>query len=176
MKIYFIRHGQSEYNVNRLINQNPKIKVNLTKKGVKQALLAGERFSKTNFDVIFSSEFLRTHETAKLIKGNRKAEIIFDKRISEIRLGFEGLPVEIYNAQAVRDLLNFRIKGKESWIDVKKRAADFVDFLKGESYDNVLVVTHEVVVQCALSIFGKLSNIEARTRKIKNCEFFEFEL
>ena len=176
MKVYFIRHGQSEYNVNRLINQNPKIKVNLTKLGIRQALLAGEKLSKINFDVIFSSEFLRTHETAKLIKGSRKTGIILDKRISEIRLGFEGLPVQIYNAQAKNDLLNFKLKGKESWMDVKKRVAGFVDFLKGESYDSILVVTHEVVVQCALSIFGKLSDIEARKKKIKNCEFFIFEI
>lgn len=176
MEVYFMRHGQSEYNVNRLVNQNPKIKVDLTKLGIRQALLAGEKLSKINFDVIFSSEFLRTHETAKLIKGDRKAGIIFDKRISEIRLGFEGLPAEIYNAQAKGDLLNFRIKGKESWMDVKKRAVEFVDFLKKGSYDSALVVTHEVVVQCALSIFGKLSDMEARTRKIKNCEFFKFEI
>ena len=90
MKVHFMRHGESEYNVKGLLNQDPKIKVHLTSKGKKQAENAAKKLRKINFDAIFVSEFVRTQETAKIINQGRGTPSFVDKRINEPKTGFEG--------------------------------------------------------------------------------------
>lgn len=176
MKVYFMRHGESEYNPERRINQNPKIKIHLTEKGKMQARKVGRKLSRVNFNIIFVSDFLRTQETAKIINGKRKIKIIVDKRINEIKTGFESLSVDVYNLYTKKDWLKFKLKGKESYLDVKARLGNFIEYLKTKRYENVLIITHESVLQCAFMILGKMADIKGRKKKVKNCEYFVFEI
>ena len=66
-----MRHAESEYNVKSFISQDPNIKVGITEKGRKQALEAGRKLRDLDFDIIFVSDFLRTQETARIVKGDR---------------------------------------------------------------------------------------------------------
>ncbi|MBU1987926.1 MAG: histidine phosphatase family protein, partial [Nanoarchaeota archaeon] len=64
MEIYFMRHGESEYNVKKLINFDPSVPVHLTENGKKQAEEAAGELKHIRFDAICSSEFPRARETA----------------------------------------------------------------------------------------------------------------
>ena len=74
-KFIFIRHGETDYNIN--FNKNPKIKydikyldghLNLT--GQKQAEKASENFKNLNIELIYVSPLYRTLESAFLIFKN----------------------------------------------------------------------------------------------------------
>ena len=90
MKFYFIRHGQSNYNVKNLCNDDPKKRVYLTALGKKQAENARERLKNENIEVIYISELPRTKQTAHIINKSHKVPIKVDARINERKTGFEG--------------------------------------------------------------------------------------
>lgn len=59
MKIYFIRHGQTNYNVKTLCNSDPKKRVYLTKLGKRQIEDVARKLKNKNIKIIFVSELPR---------------------------------------------------------------------------------------------------------------------
>ena len=177
MKLTFMRHAQSEYNAKDLINQDPKIKVNITEKGIKQAKKAYNKLKNEKFDIIFISQFCRTEETAVIIKGERKAEIKVDNRTNEVKLGYERENAENYrkDRRVSGRKINLFKKSEEfeSFHDVKIRIEKFIDWLRNEKYEKVLIITHEICCQCARSIFEGISEEEAFSTPFENCGILE---
>ena len=180
MKLIFLRHAQSEYNIKNLINQDSKIKVNITEKGKKQAIDAGEKLKNDEIQVIFASEFLRTQQTAENVRERRKIEIKVDKRINEGKVGYEGKDVKNYREDRGKSGMKINKYKKseefESFHDIKLRVENFIKWLKGENYDCVLVVTHEICCQCARSIFENISEEEAFSVPFDNCGILRYEI
>jgi enolase len=76
MVLVVLRHGQSVWNKeNRFTGF---IDIKLSKKGRNEAIYAGELLKNISFDYIFSSDLMRTIETAKIVsqKNNYKNNII----------------------------------------------------------------------------------------------------
>jgi alpha-ribazole phosphatase len=178
MKIYFMRHGQSEYNLTNKINCSSKVEANLTLKGKDQAQMAAEKLSDLRFDAIYVSEFTRTQETAAIIAKGRRIKIKVDKRLNELNTGFEGEDAEEYNEarKDSGDILNFKIAGKESFLELKKRVLNFLNDLKKTNHARILVVTHEPVVKAARAIFGELGDEASLLTPIKNAQYFMFDM
>ncbi|MDI6717950.1 MAG: class I tRNA ligase family protein, partial [Patescibacteria group bacterium] len=150
-KYFAMRHGQSENNVQNIINS--KIEANryrLTEKGKKQAIDAAEKLKKQKIDLIFSSDFLRTKETAELVAKTIELEtskIIFDRRLREINTGvFDGKTGDDYHkyfASFKEKFLKAPPEG-ENLNDLKKRITEFLyDADKKYSNKNILIVSHE---------------------------------
>ncbi len=176
-----MRHAQSEYNVNSLINQDPKIKVNITEMGKKQAREVGKELKKKNFEIVFVSDFLRVKQTAELVKGERKIEMIIDKRLNEFKLGFEGQSAEVYYdlRRKSGNVLNYKgNENSESFVDLVNRVKGFVNYLKEnkERYSCVLVVTHEAVIQALKVILLKIDEKKAYLTPFGNCKYFEVKI
>jgi broad specificity phosphatase PhoE len=68
MKAFFVRHGESLYNVKRLCNADPKIDVPLTAHGIRQAQAARERLAGKSLEAIYVSELPRARQTADIIR------------------------------------------------------------------------------------------------------------
>ena len=87
MKIYFIRHGQTQNNLDKLYhysmdhNKHP-----ITERGEKQAIHTGKYLNTFgDFDLVISSPFLRAKQTAEIIckEINYKKEIVYNNLIVE---------------------------------------------------------------------------------------------
>lgn len=90
MKIYLIRHGQTEWNVLRRLQGRADIELN--QKGRELARVTAKAMEGIDFSRIYSSPLKRAYETAQIIRGSRPVEIIVDDRLQEISFGrFEGL-------------------------------------------------------------------------------------
>ena len=88
-QIYIMRHGQSENNILRLESFLPETQVNfgLTDLGRQQVKKAAAEFC--NFQVIYSSPFRRTVETADLMAASSKCEVYMELGLLEFRLPSE---------------------------------------------------------------------------------------
>ena len=64
MKVYVIRHGLTDWNLNGKIQGQKDIELNEI--GIKQAKDAKDKFNSYNFDMIICSPLKRTKLTAKL--------------------------------------------------------------------------------------------------------------
>ncbi len=94
-KVYLIRHGQTEFNVqNRIAGQ---IETELTELGKMQAYQCALNLKNQNvtFDVILSSSLKRARDTAQIIADVIPAPVIYDPNLQEFSNGiYEGVKVE----------------------------------------------------------------------------------
>ena len=113
MKLYVIRHGESESNREKLWTgwANPP----LTERGKEEARLAGKLISGISFDRIFSSDLERAVQTAKCaIDGCVPEEL---EVLREINVGtLEGKPLSVLNEE---ERTETAINGYESNFAVK---------------------------------------------------------
>ena len=90
MKLYVIRHGETDWNVVKRLQGRSNTQLN--EKGRELAKITGEALKEIPFTRCYSSPLDRAMETAKLILGDRKISIIPEERIAEISFGiYEGL-------------------------------------------------------------------------------------
>ena len=78
-KLILLRHGQSQWNLeNRFTGWK---NVDLTQKGVEEAILAGKLMKEKNIkiDLVFSSDLKRANETAKLAISQMNLKDLYDK-------------------------------------------------------------------------------------------------
>ena len=87
--LYLVRHGETEWN-NKSITQGQSESV-LTQTGIEQAEVTAVNLKDIHFDAIFSSDLIRTQETAKIIKLDRDIVIQTSRLLRERNYGrFEG--------------------------------------------------------------------------------------
>ncbi|MCK5026928.1 MAG: class I tRNA ligase family protein, partial [Candidatus Pacebacteria bacterium] len=95
-----MRHGQSEANVKKYVDNDPSDNGGLTNDGKKQVKETAEKLKKEKFDIIIASDFVRTKETAEIsaeVIGFDKKDITYDKRIREVNTGdFNKKPAAQY--------------------------------------------------------------------------------
>jgi len=150
-KYFLLRHGQTIYQTKKKsfiyppFPEKPAIK--LTKKGEKQIKAVAKSLKKAGIDLIFSSDFFRTRQTAKIVAKEVGAKILFDKRLRDINLGIyrDGKKERFYRVFPHYSKKFFYQKPAqgENWRDCQKR---MLSFLRGvdKKYKNktVLIVSH----------------------------------
>ncbi|MBQ6823605.1 MAG: histidine phosphatase family protein [Clostridia bacterium] len=143
MKLYLIRHGESEANATRsFAGWAP---VPLTEKGEEDARLAGELIRSLSFDKVFSSDILRTVQTCRLAMPDAEAEQT--PLIREYDVGnLVGRSIEEFMKDpaiaANRKVNNFVPYGGEDYEAVMARVTEFMQRLEQSDYENVLAFSH----------------------------------
>lgn len=148
MKLYIIRHGETEWNkVKKLQGQSD---VALNEYGRELARITAEALKDTVFDEIYSSPLSRAFETADIIKAERDISIQTDERLKEISFGvFEGVPSD----QLGEQFSNFFFapecyvpaEGGESYEDLCLRAGAFLEdviYPQKNTDKSILIVAH----------------------------------
>lgn len=151
MNLYIVRHGETEENIKKTYYGD--IDCKLTLNGIRQAELAGEKLKHIIFDKAFCSEKLRAKETLKRI-GNMKNYIV-DSRLNERSFGiFEGKNYEELQRsfkseydEWTKDWKNYCPENGESFLQVYHRVKNFMDDLKKESAENILICTHGGIIR-----------------------------
>jgi broad specificity phosphatase PhoE len=126
-----MRHGQTEHNLKGLWNFGDTTD-SLTTEGKNQVIATAQSLQKKP-DIIISSPYVRTMETAKLIAsecGVKEQDIITDNQIVEWNVGqeFDGKPLDNYFAVRNKDAdrYGFKTEDGESYAEVFTRASQFL--------------------------------------------------
>ncbi|MCR1808857.1 histidine phosphatase family protein [Haploplasma modicum] len=142
MRIYLVRHGQTNYNLKRLVQG--RIDEPLNKTGIKQAKQTGQLIKQLNFkfDKIVSSPLSRAFETAYLIakKNNYKDNIILDNLLVERDFGEYEL-TEIKESFPIVMQEGFNENGFEDTETLKKRIKSAISNLYLNHSDQTLILT-----------------------------------
>lgn len=144
--IYFVRHGQTDYNLNKLRTGQRDIPLN--DMGIAQAKNTAEKLKDIKFDKCFCSTLIRARQTLnEILKYHSEIEPIFDDRLIECGFGeLEGTPFnndEINDRKFGKDNELVKKYNMESLEDVYKRVSSFYDEngLKNTN-QNILIVSH----------------------------------
>lgn len=84
MKIYVIRHGETDMGKNNII---ATIKEPLNEIGIQQAIDIGKKLREFHIDRIYSSPIERAKHTLELFDLDKNIPIIIDDRIKERNMG-----------------------------------------------------------------------------------------
>jgi len=179
-KYLILRHGESKMNVKEiLISQVPeKIPCPLTKRGKEQVLKAAKKLKKEKIDLIFSSDLLRTKQTAEIVGKELGIKPIFEKSLREIKAGiFEGKKIKEYEGfwKSYQEKYEKRPKGGENYSDCQKRIYHFFKKLERKYQGKtILIVSHQrplTMLEAAVNGFliEEISE-KLERKKIKNAQ------
>ena len=178
-KYFVMRHGEAESNFkNGIICCNVDDKDSLTDLGKKQVIESLKLLKDKKIDLIISSDFLRTRETAEVVKKemNTREEIFFDKRLREFNVGeFEGKTWKEYDDIASgRYNYTYAAKGGESWKQIRKRVLSLVYEVEEKYKDkSILIISHAAPMRAIFAGVESVNNDEF-IKKLKNKEFASF--
>ena len=106
MKIYLVRHGETEWNKEYRLQGQADTQLN--DYGRELAQITAEALKDIPFDVIFHSPLSRAKETAYILKRDRKIEIIGDERLREMSFGIaEGCNIREIKDNPQDPMYNF---------------------------------------------------------------------
>lgn len=159
MKFYFIRHGQTDWNVAKKIQG--KTDIGLNPEGIRQAEKLGEDLLKRDYDIrkIYTSRLKRAYDTAAIISEKLDVEYEVLDGIEEIDLGlWEGMSwVQVKEKYPLEYKIWFENRGAseppegESYTEMLDRVIPALNKLKENEQGNVAVVTHSAVIMALLS-------------------------
>ena len=90
MKIYYIRHGQTDWNLARKM-QGGETEKELNSTGIEQAKQTKKQIDNYKIDLIICSPLKRARKTAEIVNEDKKCKIIYNKALEERGYGdFEG--------------------------------------------------------------------------------------
>jgi broad specificity phosphatase PhoE len=149
----FVRHGESEYSAEALVNGDPRIACGLTELGRQQARQLGERLRGEPIGLCVVTEFPRTHETADLVLGEREIPRLVLAELNDPFYGeFEGRALSDYRAWAAthgpRDVPP---GGGESRVAIASRYVGGLRVLLGRPESTLLVVCHSLPIAFAVA-------------------------
>ncbi|MEK7177723.1 MAG: histidine phosphatase family protein [Patescibacteria group bacterium] len=100
--IYLTRHGETEWNVKKIIQGIKDIPLN--KKGEEQARLLGGKLKNIKFDAVFSSDLIRAKRTAEIIILEKKLAVQMTKALRERYFGkYQG---QSFGGEKNKNILN----------------------------------------------------------------------
>lgn len=170
MKLYFIRHGETDWNKVKRLQGRSDIPLNAF--GVHLAEETREGLKDVPFDIAYTSPLSRAKETAEIVLGDRKIPLIEDDRIEEMGFGsYEGLCCKADHMEIPDpDFMNFfqapekyhAPQDGETFVHLLERTKNFLSELKENAElqnKTVLISTHGAAL-CALLANIKKNPIE----------------
>lgn len=179
MELYFVRHGQTDWNAQGKIQGSTDIPLNDT--GREQAMEAQKKLNDVLFNHAISSPLVRAYETAQIILNDRPLEIITDDRLKERDFGeCEGMGIEVFkNIDLWNFSDNYQPVGGESTIATFDRMEAVLKYLKNtyDKDDIILITSHGglgIPFKCHFE--GHPSDGDYRKLRLENCAILHYTL
>ncbi|MDP3947198.1 MAG: histidine phosphatase family protein [bacterium] len=162
MRVYFVRHGESEFNAQGL-HQHPEVP--LSGLGRRQAEVLAKRFARTPIDLVLSSHYLRAKETAEIINREVAKPIEYLEDLYEMKrpTEIEGRHMEDPDVMELKQRIfdnygqgDWRHSDEETFNEFRDRAGRVLAHLERRTEECILVVTHGMLIKMIVAsmLFG----------------------
>jgi broad specificity phosphatase PhoE len=174
--LYLVRHGQTTWNAMHRWQGQSITPLNET--GRRQATLVSERLADEGLTAIYTSDLMRTRQTAEMIAARAGAPLFMERRLRELDMGLwqghtpeeiAALDPEHFDAYHT-DILNGCPPDGESRAHVVWRAeAALYDITAAHPGERVAVVSHEDTLRAILYRVDGYELNTLLTARIDNC-------
>ncbi|MBI4426741.1 MAG: class I tRNA ligase family protein [Candidatus Kerfeldbacteria bacterium] len=145
----FVRHGEATISLKDKINTEITLNqhVVLTERGRQQVKKTAQALARQGVQVVVSSDFVRTKQTAQAIAAAAGVAMQTDSRLDEYQVGpeFEGQTTKEFHQRLghVNRFHTLPPGGAETWLDVRKRLFELL-FELDAKYDGqtIVLVSH----------------------------------
>lgn len=174
---YFIRHGQTIWNVENKICGATDIA--LTEFGHQQAIETGKRIIREGMvaDEILYSPLIRAADTAKHISELVGIPARVEPRLIEQNFGkWESMPRDSAEFKKAKELFACGHEGGESTLRLAQRIYNLLDQIKAESDKKTyMLVAHNGIARVVQSYFTDMTNEEYAAFGVRNCEIIRYD-
>ena len=174
---YFVRHGQTVWNVEGKICGATDIA--MTELGHEQAIATGKKILEEHIhaDEILYSPLTRAADTAKHISEITGIPARVEPRLMEQNFGkYESTPRDGAEFREAKKSFVNHYDGGESMLRLCQRIYNLLDDIKEEADEKVyLLVAHNGISRAVQSYFYDMTNDEFAAFGIKNCEIRKYE-
>ncbi len=178
MKIIAVRHGETEGNVQHLVQSRTHGK--LTETGIAQAAAAAEALRRVQIDAVYTSDLQRAVDTALILAEHHdEAELHFDSTLRERDHGryegshWEDIPNEFFEGTN----LDNPMPDGESWYDVHRRIGRWLnDLYRIHPDDTVLLVTHGGPVKAMRTLLTGMTLRQSVDEPVPNGSVWRWEM
>lgn len=172
---YFIRHGETVWNVENKICGATDIE--LTQKGHDQAIETGKKILEAGIkaDIILTSPLVRASETARHISEMTGIPMKVESRLIEQNFGrYESTPRDGAEFHEAKKDMASRFGTGESMLQLAQRIYNLLDDIKAGDQECILVA-HNGIARIVESYFREMDNEDFSSFGIKNCEIKKYE-
>lgn len=182
MKLYFVRHGKTQWNIDGYMQGRSDIP--LCDIGRQQARDTEKLLADKHIDICISSPLSRARETAEIILKGRDVPIITDERIIERAFGsYEGSNAFYTGTEEYRKTM-WNLDGDGKFDDMEpigsvvKRVYAFLDDIKEKYKDKSVLITAHGGLSPAVKYYiaGQEISENYLFDIVKNCEIIEGEI
>src|SRR5215471_11792992 len=92
-----VRHGQSLFNVDKIVNGDADLDRGLSEQGIEEAQRLAGQLSALPLDLVAVSSFPRALQTANIALAGREVPHLVDDELGDVRIGeLEGASLDAY--------------------------------------------------------------------------------
>jgi probable phosphoglycerate mutase len=171
------RHGQSLFNVDKVVNGDPGLDRGLSPLGIDEARRLHGQIAGVSIDLCVVSEFPRAQETARLaLVGRDDIPFEVDRDLNDIRIGeLEGRTLDDYRAWKSAHDHGDPFPGGESLDDAAHRYGAAYERLLQRDEDTILCVCHEIPVRYAINAADGSADLDWPIHAIANATPYVFD-
>ncbi len=156
-QLYFVRHGQTEWNAIRRMQGHQNS--DLSDLGKQQADVNGKLLSDFNIQTLYVSPLGRTRQTAEIINNHLNLTPFFDERIKEWDCGdWSGHHYDDVTSNwaeewqaLMSDRFNYRGPNCENFPDMRGRVIPFLEELQVQDEQNITIISHGMIGRVMMS-------------------------
>jgi broad specificity phosphatase PhoE len=171
------RHGQSLFNVDHVVNGDPRLDRGLSPLGIEEGRKLRGQLAGVSIDLCVVSAFPRAQQTARLaLEGRDEIPCEIDPELNDIRIGeLEGRTLEDYRAWKNAHTHTDPFPGGESLDDAAHRCGAAYERLLDRNEDTILCVCHEIPVRYAINAAAGSDDLDWPTHAIANATPYVFD-
>ena len=176
MRLFLVvRHGQSLFNVDKVVNGDPELDRGLSEQGIEEAERLAGQLAALPLDLVAVSPFPRALQTANIALTGRDVPHLVVDDLGDVRIGdLEGKSLDAYRAAPAHSDRKERFPGGESLNGAALRYADAFERLLARGEPATLVVCHEIPVRYLVNGAGGSDSLDGPLHYVANAAPYLF--
>jgi broad specificity phosphatase PhoE len=177
MRLFLVvRHGQSLFNVEKVVNGDPELDRGLSEQGIEEAQRLGSQIEALPLDLVAVSPYPRALQTANIALDGREVPHLVDDDLGDVRIGkLEGESLDAYRAAPAHVHRKERFPGGESLDEAALRYARAFQRLLERDETVTLVVCHEIPVRYLVNAAAGSDEVNGPLHTVANATPYLFD-
>jgi broad specificity phosphatase PhoE len=170
------RHGQSLFNVDKVVNGDPALDRGLSEQGIEEAERLAGQLAGLPLELVAVSPFPRALQTANIALAGRDVPHLVDEELGDVRIGeLEGESLDAYRQTPAHSNRKVRFPGGESLDEAALRYAGAFERLLARDEAATLVVCHEIPVRYAVNAAAGSTELNGPLKYVENATPYLFD-
>jgi probable phosphoglycerate mutase len=177
MRLFLVaRHGQSLFNVDKVVNGDPALDRGLSEQGIEEAERLAGQLAVLPLDLVAVSPFPRAVQTANIALAGREVPHRVDDDLGDVRIGdLEGASLDAYRQAPAHSNRKERFPGGESLDEAARRYSAAFGRLLARDEPATLVVCHEIPVRYLVNAAAGSSDLNGPLKYVGNAAPYLFD-